>query len=95
MEVNMNTPTGTTTTGAIKALGHAIESHGIQADPVSLLLLAHAARDLGVSDVLVGVMVDEDEPTVARLRAFGRVSTLVSAQLRASLAPRRELQPAC
>ncbi|MDP1879277.1 MAG: hypothetical protein Q8M17_17145 [Actinomycetota bacterium] len=95
MEVNMNTSASTTTTGAIKALGHAIEDHGIEADPVSLLLLAHAARDLGVNDVLVGVMVDEDEPSVARIRAFGRVSTLVSTQLQSSVTSLRELQPAC
>ncbi len=36
------------------------------------------ARDRGVSPVLTGVLGDPTEPEVARLRAFGQVSTLLA-----------------
>lgn len=86
-----------TTTTTLETLGYSIEARGISADPVSLSLLAHAARDLGVNDVLVDVMVDEQEPAVARVRAFARVSTTVDAALRAGFEPseQRELAFAC
>lgn len=73
----MNTDT-TTTTHEIESLGLAIEACGIDADPVRLRLLARTARDLGVNDLLVKVMVDEDAPANARVRAFARVSSAVS-----------------
>jgi hypothetical protein len=82
---------------AIEALGYAIEARGIDADPVALLLLAHSARDMGVSEFLVSLMVDDDQPAVARVRAFARVSSLVSLALddeRAASAG-RALHPAC
>ncbi len=93
----MNTTTHATTTREIETLGFAIEACGIDADPVTLLLLAHAARDLGISDLLVNVMVDEDAPKNARVRAFARVSSLVSLALsdRAVAAGERELLHAC
>lgn len=88
--------TDTTTTREIDALGFAIEACGIDADPVTLLLLAHAARDLGVNDLLVNVMVDEEAPANARIRAFARVSSSVSLAIsEPDVAPRRELLPAC
>ncbi len=89
--------TVTTTTREIETLGFAIEAGGIYADPVTLLLLAHAARDLGVSELLVTTMVDEDAPKNARIRAFARVSSLVSVALsdRAVAAGERELLHAC
>ena len=37
-------------------------------------MLAHTARDLGVNELLVSIMVDEREPEVARLRAYARVT---------------------
>ena len=58
---------------AIETLGYAIEARGIDADPVALLLLAHSARDLGINEILVSVMVDEDQPAVVRVRAFARL----------------------
>lgn len=97
----MNTQTTTAETTSMHALadlGFAIEDRGINADPVALLLLAHTARDLGVNDFLVGLMVHEDEPANARVRAFARVSSAVSLALATdtSVAPRkRELLPAC
>ncbi len=88
--------TDTTTTREIAVLGFAIEACGIHADPVTLLLLAHAARDLGVNELLVNVMVDEDAPANARIRAFARVSSEVSLAISEPTAtPQRELLPAC
>ena len=69
------------TTTSLTHLGYAIEADGITADPTSLALLAHAARDLGVSEVLVDVMTDEQAPSVVRVRAFGRVSSSVAGRL--------------
>lgn len=87
-----------TTTARITSLDYVLEAEGMNADPVSLLLLAHTARDLGVSELLVSIMVDEREPEVARLRAYARVSVQVSALLGGRdhvVAVERELQPAC
>lgn len=89
------TTAGTPTPDAIESLGYAIEARGIDADPASLLLLAHAARDLDVNEVLVDVMVDDDQPAAARVRAFARVSTSVSLSLADAAARRRALAPAC
>lgn len=87
-----------TTAARITALDFLLEAEGIAADPVTLLLVAHTARDLGVDEVLVSVMVDEDEPEVARLRAYARVSVQVASRLRepiVTVTEDRELQPAC
>lgn len=87
-----------TTTARIKSLDYRVEAGGIDADPVNLLLLAHTARDLGVNELLVSLMVDEDEPAVVRVRAYGRVAVQVAARLRGDVAVanvERELQPAC
>lgn len=85
-----------TTTARIKSLDFQLEANGIAADPVNLLLLAHTARDLGINELLVSLMVDEDEPEVARVRAYARVSVQVAAALRdGATVEHRELQPAC
>jgi hypothetical protein len=87
-----------TTTARITSLDYVLEADGMNADPVSLLLLAHTARDLGVNELLVSIMVDEREPEVARLRAYARVAVQVSALLGERdhvVAVERELQPAC
>jgi hypothetical protein len=83
----------------IEDLGYELEAGGIDADPVNLLLLAHTARDLGVNEMLVSLMIDEEEPRVARMRAFARVSVQVSMRLfdgpaRIAVAT-SELQHAC
>ena len=85
--------TDITTAREIESLGFAIEACGIHADPVALLLLAHTARDLGVNDLLVNVMVDESAPSNARIRAFARVSSAVSLAVStpAFAEPEREL----
>lgn len=92
----MNTATHTTT-ARIASLDYLVEARGIAADPVSLLLLAHTATDLGVNEILVNLMVDEHEPEVARIRAYARVAVQVANRLgdAASSTDRRELQPAC
>lgn len=85
-----------TTTARIKSLDFQVEKGGIAADPVSLLLLAHTARDLGINELLVSLMINEDEPEVARIRAYARVAVQVAAALReGAVVEHRELQPAC
>lgn len=56
-------------------LSERVIADGIDSDRVSLLLLGHDALEAGVSPVLIDVMTDEDAPEVARVRAFGRVSS--------------------
>lgn len=86
-----------TTKARLSTLDYAVEAEGISADPVNLLLLAHTARDLGVNEVLVSVMVDEDEAEVARIRAYSRVSVAVASNLHHAPMPHveRHLMPAC
>lgn len=81
----------------LTALDFRLEAEGIGADPVNLLLLAHTARDLGVEELMVSVMVDEDAPEVVRVRAYARVAVAVASALRASAraTAQRTLQPAC
>jgi hypothetical protein len=68
-----------TTLSSLETLSYAIESNGIAADPITLNLLADDARDLGVKEVLIDIMVDDRQPPVARVRAYARVSTSVAA----------------
>lgn len=87
-------------TTSLAVLDYVIEDAGMSADPVSLLLLAHEARDLGVSELLVALMVDEAQPEVARIRAYARVSVQVanhrsSRSTRSFATAERELEPAC
>ncbi len=78
----IDTTTASTAIAGIDDLGYAIAARGIHAEPATLLQLADTARDLGVDDLLVDVMVDGDEPPAARVRAFARVSTRVASVLR-------------
>ncbi len=85
-----------TTTARIKSLGYQLEADGISADPVDLLLLAHTARDLGVNGLLIDLMIDEEEPEVARIRAFSRVAVQVNNRLHEGMhTDERELLHAC
>ncbi|MCX6432453.1 MAG: hypothetical protein NTX29_06570 [Actinobacteria bacterium] len=86
-----------TTSARLAALDYGIEAAGISADPVSLLLLAHEARDLGISELLVSLMIDEAQPEVARIRAYARVSVQVANRrsTRSFATAERELEPAC
>lgn len=85
-----------TTSARIAELGRAMEA-GFEPDTVELLLLAHTARDLGVNEILVQVMIDDEQPAVARVRAFARVSVQVAARLHEldAATDQHELQPAC
>jgi len=87
-------PSPTTTIAAPASLTSQIIDAGIDADRVALLLLAHQAQDLGVSRVLIDVMVDEDAPEPARLRAYGRVSSRACALASRPAARERALVPA-
>lgn len=68
-----------TTIDRLLDLGEVITRHGVAAVAVDLLLLAHDARDAGVEEVLVDVMVDEDAPDMVRERAFGLVACRLAA----------------
>lgn len=60
-------------------LAHRVAAEGIDAHPVAVFELAHAAHDLGVAQVLIDVLVDPSEPEAARLRAFGRIASVLFA----------------
>ena len=96
----MTITTTHTTSARLKSLDLVLEAKGITADPVNLLLLAHTARDLGVNELLVSIMVNEDEPEVARIRAYSRVAVQVANRLHEQGSTPmaqidRELQHAC
>ncbi len=60
-------------------MGEVIARDGIAAAGIDVLLLAHDARDHGVDEIVIDVLVDEAAPGVVRERAFGRVaSALIS-----------------
>ena len=87
-----------TTAQTINALAGRLLDHGFGDDSLDLLVIAHAARDLGVNDILVQLMIDDQQPEVARMRAFARVSSAISSRLDAGgpeITPRsRELAAA-
>ena len=96
----MTITTTHTTSARLKSLDTVLEA--ITADPVNLLLLAHTARDLGINELLVSIMIGEDEPEVARIRAYSRVAVLVANRLHEQESTTtpvagsdRELQHAC
>jgi hypothetical protein len=56
----------------------AIATDGITAHEQAVTELLAAARSAGVCSVLVDVLADPAEPTVARERAFGRVAAAIA-----------------
>lgn len=62
-------------------MGEAIARDGVAATGVDVLLLAHDARDHGVDEVAIDVLVDESAPSVVRERAFGRVASALMSTL--------------
>jgi hypothetical protein len=56
-------------------LARAIAVEGIGAHTPELSGVAGAARQAGISPVLVEVLLDEHAPAVARERAFGMIAT--------------------
>jgi len=61
----------------IQSLAHRIASEGFGDDSLDLLVVAHAARDQHVNEILVQVMIDDQEPEVARERAFAMVARTI------------------
>lgn len=59
-------------------LAHRVAMEGLDAHTIAVIELAHAAHDLGVSQVLIDVLVDSAEPEPARLRALGRIASTLS-----------------
>lgn len=60
-------------------VAEAVADQGIDAvDPSLVDAIAARALMLGASTTLVDILVDPDEPTVARNRAFGRLAIVVA-----------------
>ena len=65
----------TTTPHMLARFADHVERDGIALVPAELLAtLVSAARSVGASEVLVGVLVDPTEPTVTRERAFAKIA---------------------
>lgn len=68
---------------SLEGLSRRVADTGLAAiTPAELDALATTAQAAGVSPVLVGVLVDDHEPVVARERAFSLVSCAVSGAVR-------------
>lgn len=63
----------------IDTLVLAVDDQGIDADTLGVARLAHAAHAQGIKPVLVDVLMDENAPEPARVRALGRLAALVDA----------------
>ena len=60
-------------------VAEAVADQGIDAiDPSLVDAVAARALVLGASTTLVDILVDPDEPAVARTRAFGRLAMIVA-----------------
>ena len=67
----------TLTRTSLRHLGERVAAAGVDVDVAAVTELAAVADAAGVSRVLTGILVDPTEPSVARLRAFQRVSCAV------------------
>jgi hypothetical protein len=63
---------------SLDSLAWRIAEHGIDTQLDDVRALASTARWAGVPEAMVAVMVDPQEPAVARLRAFGAVAAAVA-----------------
>jgi len=79
------------TTADMIGLAEAIVTEGFDAHRIAIAELVTTARQRGVRPVLIDVVADEASPTVARLRALGRVITALSAAPVERLEPTRAL----
>jgi hypothetical protein len=80
------------TSPELDGVAAALDRAGFAEQPLAvrraLDAVVRRARAANVSPVLIAVLADDDEPEVARLRAFGRVSALLGAAAqRPSVAP--------
>lgn len=81
-------------TKAVIDLAEAVDRDGLDLHATTLFALAEQASDIGVSRVLRQVMLDTDEPYVARVRAFTLMSGAVANRgVRTQLAARRPVAP--
>lgn len=75
----------TLTRSALEGLARRVAESGLAAaTPADLNVLAETAEVIGLSPVLGAVLVDPDEPIVARERAFSRIACAVSGRVRGS-----------
>lgn len=71
------------TRSTLEGLSRRVADSGLVAvTPAELTALADTASAVGVSPVLVEVLVDDDEPSVIRERAFTLVACAVSGTVR-------------
>ena len=59
-------------------LARELAAHGLAGRDLAVGAVVRAARTLGLNPVLVDVLGDTAEPEIARLRAFGRLASLLS-----------------
>jgi hypothetical protein len=77
----------TLTRTALEGLARRVAESGLAAaTPADLNVLAETAQVIGLNPVLAEVLVNPAEPTVARERAFSRITCAVSGQVRSGLA---------
>lgn len=77
----------TLTRTSLEGLARRVAEAGLAAAaPADLTTLAETAEVVGISPVLVEVLVDPAEPTVARERAFSLIACAVSGQVRSGVA---------
>ena len=63
----------------LRRVAETVADRGIDAiDPSLVDAVAARALMLGASPTLVDILVDPDEPTVARIRAFGRLAVVAA-----------------
>lgn len=69
-------------------LAQELEAHGFVGHDTAINAVSRSARAAGLSPVLVDVLSDADAPEVARLRAFGALTSRLSG-LRPEPAPQQ------
>ncbi|MEO7126824.1 MAG: hypothetical protein ABI382_03570 [Nakamurella sp.] len=58
--------------------GFAVDNDGITAHEEAALVVANAATRQGLKPILIDILADRREPSVARQRAFGRLALALS-----------------
>ncbi len=56
-------------------LAHEIERHGIESIEADVAIIVDRAVVAGINPVAVAVLADRNQPSIARARAFGLVTT--------------------
>ena len=68
----------TLTRTSLQTLGQRVAEAGVDVDTAALAELAAVAEAVGVSPVLTDILVNVSEPSVARIRAFQRITCAVA-----------------